>query len=349
MALNVSDPASWAPNLTPDQFWNERSYLAGILIGAVAYGVHATLFFLTLTLLWARPRTHWKDYIWITYTAIVFIVSSLGNGGQFKFTQMIWIDNREYPGGPGAYFAEQSTAFESTLCNAAYIVNGWLQDALILYRFYIIFGGSVMTVLGPVLVFLGEMGVSIALLIALTTEGKTIRNEVAAQLFTSYFAISISLNVLLTLAIVAKLLFVRRRIKHHLQDSSSTYVSVSAMLIESASLYAVCGILFLVPWRLKSPVQSLVLPTLGQAESIAPLLIILRVAQGQAWSADTESRLATSTIKFSSSQHMDTIALSSANGSKGASTTRFHRGTGASEYEEDGVKVEEEIIKKHDV
>lgn len=44
-------------------------------------------------------------------------------------------------------------------------------------------------------------GVSIALLIALTTEGKTIRNEVAAQLFTSYFAISISLNVLLTLAI----------------------------------------------------------------------------------------------------------------------------------------------------
>lgn len=61
----------------------------------------------------------------------MFIVSSLGNGGQFKFTQMIWIDNREYPGGPGAYFAEQSTAFESTLCNAAYIVNGWLQDALI--------------------------------------------------------------------------------------------------------------------------------------------------------------------------------------------------------------------------
>lgn len=33
--------AAWAPNLTPDEFWNERSYLAGILIGAVAYGARS--------------------------------------------------------------------------------------------------------------------------------------------------------------------------------------------------------------------------------------------------------------------------------------------------------------------
>lgn len=93
--------------------------------------MHATLFFTTLNLLWKKKRSDWRDYKWITFVVALFAVSSVANYGQLKFTQMIWIDNRNYPGGPSAYLVEQQTAFEARLVVGGYMVNGWLQDGLI--------------------------------------------------------------------------------------------------------------------------------------------------------------------------------------------------------------------------
>lgn len=197
---------------------------------------------------------------------------------------------------------------------------------------------------GKIVAELARPVVSFWLMIGLSMEGKVLRAGISVQLFTSYFSLSIALNILLTLAIVTKLLIVRRRIKHHAADSErlAQYVTVSAMMVESAALYAVCGILFLVPWGLKNTVEQLVLPTLGQAEvrfvsayflncsfltrsmqSLAPLLIIVRVAQGRAWSSDTESRLNGSTIRFGTTPRTATIGLSSVGSTHGTSTVKF--------------------------
>lgn len=86
---------------------------------------------MTVALLWKKQRTHWRDYTWITYVLLLFALSSIANYGQLKFTQMIWVDNRNYPGGPSAYLVEQQTAFEARLVAGGYLVNGWLQDGLI--------------------------------------------------------------------------------------------------------------------------------------------------------------------------------------------------------------------------
>ena len=44
---------------------------------------------------------------------------------------MTFIDNRNYPGGPGAYNVAQSTNTVAVICNSVYIVNSWLQDTLL--------------------------------------------------------------------------------------------------------------------------------------------------------------------------------------------------------------------------
>lgn len=119
-----------------------------MLIGAVAYGttssslfppscsviatgVHATLFFIALKLLWERSRPNPNAKFWMAYIIVVFAVSSVANGAQFKFTQMSFVDNRHYPGGPSVYIAQQAGAKPSVASISAYIINGWLQDALI--------------------------------------------------------------------------------------------------------------------------------------------------------------------------------------------------------------------------
>ncbi|KZV88702.1 hypothetical protein EXIGLDRAFT_839026 [Exidia glandulosa HHB12029] len=286
--MSTTDPASWAPQESAADLWNERSYLAGILIGAVAYGVHATLFFITLYLMWNRPRSESRksDNAWMAYIVLLFTLSSIGNGAQFKFTEMIFINQRAYPGGPSAYLVEQQNTPIAICCVVAYTVNNWLQDGLILYRFWIIYGRRWSVAAIPTLLFVATLATSLAFFT--TLNGTSFFLDLGAQLLTAYYSISVGLNVILTVAIVARLWIARHRLRRvsTLMPLGHHY-SVAAMLIESAFLYSACGIMFLIPWGLGDPFQNLVLPTLAQIESIAPLLIIMRVMQGQAWSANT--------------------------------------------------------------
>lgn len=284
--MSLSDPSTWKPVQSSYDFWNERSFLAGILIGAVAYGVHATLFFITFSLLWQRKRTQWRDYIWIVYVVALFAISSIANYAQLKFTQSIWIDNRNYPGGPSAYLVEQQTAFDARLVVGGYMVNGWLQDGLILYRFWVIFEGHPLVAL-PALLFLGTIGSSTALMVVIS--GTSYFEGIGATLLIAYYTLSVTLNIFATVTISVKLLIARRRLREVASGISQSYLSVSAILIESSFLYSICGIIFLVPFGLGDPFQNVILPTLAQVESIAPLLIIMRVAQGCAWSPDTRT------------------------------------------------------------
>lgn len=289
MSLEVPANASWAPNESALALWGERSYLDGIFIGAVAYGVHATLFFITLKLLLERPRSAWRDYIWIAFIVALFTISSIGNGSQLKFTQIVFIDARNYPGGPAAFYVDGSRDFMAVFCNSIYTVNTWLQDGLLLYRFWVIFGRSYAFVALPTLVYTASVALGCTVIFMLSRE-MTIWSDIGFQLVTAYWAVSIALNILLTCAIVSRLLFVRRQLGGY-RGSTLPYVSVSAMLIESAFLYSACGIAFLVAYGANSPVQNLILPTLAQMQSIAPLLIIMRVAQGRAWTASTSVSL----------------------------------------------------------
>ncbi len=104
-----------------------------------------------------------------------------------------------------------------------------------------------------------------------------------------YISISLGLNILITIAIVLRLLLFRRRIASVLGTThGAQYTSVAAMIVESASLYSIFSILLLVPFALGSPVASVFLQVIGQIQGCATLLIVLRVAAGKAWSSDTK-------------------------------------------------------------
>jgi hypothetical protein len=85
----------------------------------------------------------------------------------------------------------------------------------------------------------------------------------------AYWSLSIGTTLLLTLCIVAHLLLMRHRIqsacgKHQVQGSP--YLSISAMFVESASLYSIVGMITLVCFAKGFPAQTLVLPLLGQVQ-----------------------------------------------------------------------------------
>jgi len=135
----------------------------------------------------------------------------------------------------------------------------------------------------------------------------------------AYFTITLSLNVILTLLIVVRLLIHRRRVRKHLGPEHAThYTSIASMLIESSALYSLFSLLFLVSFAVRSFAQNLFLPVLAEIqvsaafavfgssflayicpEMISPLLIVIRVARGRGWSTNTAASAFTPTdIQF---------------------------------------------------
>ncbi|KAF7328661.1 hypothetical protein MSAN_02467700 [Mycena sanguinolenta] len=274
---------SWTPDETAAQLWNERCIFIGQFIGAFGYGVHLTLFVQCVHALYSGRKTRRHNWELLLFIFILFALGNIGNATSIFYAQKTFIDDRNYPGGPGAYFFEQSTQWVAVLCNSVYIVNTWFQDGLLLYRFW--------TIYSPKLLYRG--GTSPYVL--------DFADSVCHCDPIPYWAISISMTVILTALIAGRLMFMRYRLKKLVGASSSMpYVTITAMLVESAAIYSINGIIFLVTYGLNDPTQNLWLPVLGQTQSIAPLLIILRVARGQAFTGATVDQL--TSMRFGRSQ-----------------------------------------------
>ena len=77
---------------------------------------------------------------------------------------------------------------------------------------------------------------------------------------TSYFLVSLSLSILLTLMIVARLILHRRNLQKAtgtLDSPAGLYTTVITMLIESYAFYVVTFLVYIVPWEVGSKVTAL--------------------------------------------------------------------------------------------
>ncbi|KAF7982728.1 hypothetical protein HWV62_26594 [Athelia sp. TMB] len=118
-------------------------------------------------------------------------------------------------------------------------------------------------------------------------------SQEAVKFGIAYWTLTISLNVIITLLIVGRLVARRRQMRFVLGDDNvRMYTSISAMLIESMALYSIWGLVFLVTYARSLTLSNLLLPPLGQIQAIATLLIIARVAQGRGWSRRTSQSAA---------------------------------------------------------
>ncbi|KAJ7032812.1 hypothetical protein C8F04DRAFT_1040212 [Mycena alexandri] len=267
--------------------WVEKSNLDGVFLSGVAYGILFTITAQALLLFLQLPKDKIPRLL-IAYVIAMFILASVGFGGNAKFNEMTYIDNRNFPGGPNAY----TVAFYSTPVNmmafAAYTLMSWMADGLVLWRFTLIWDYKYWLSAFPLLMFLGSVGSSIALIISIARPGDRFWSEKSVQFGLAYWSLSIALNIILTVSIVVRIWIVRRQV-HGLVGGplSVQYVSIAAMLIESAALYAIWSMVFLICYARGTPLQNILLPPLGQVQGIAPLLILFRVAQGRAWSQNT--------------------------------------------------------------
>lgn len=84
---------------------------------------------------------------------------------------------------------------------------------------------------------------------------------------TSFYSISLGLNIILTILIIVRILFYRRHLLKSLpEEFASHYVSLATIIVESAAIYSIFAILFLITYAVNNPANQVLLAFASTAQ-----------------------------------------------------------------------------------
>ncbi|KAI0060428.1 hypothetical protein BV25DRAFT_1807362 [Artomyces pyxidatus] len=278
---------------TPEQIFFERTFMASGYLTALGYGIQLMLYGACVRILWKRQRSHLTIFL-ICYISVLCAMNTIWTGTSAFGLQATFIDNRNYPGGPYGFLLVEFSLPFNVLSLASYIIGNVLADALLLWRCHVIWKASIgrradLIVILPAVTLLASLAMGIIYAVD-TSSPAGFFGKITVNTGTIFFAISLSLNILLTLMIVVRIWLHQRKHRALLGSTfGRQYTSMSTMFVESAALYAISSILLLTTYSIGNPINQIFLGLSPSVQMIANYLIIYRVAQGRAWTHDTFS------------------------------------------------------------
>ncbi|KAJ7045755.1 hypothetical protein C8F04DRAFT_1066038 [Mycena alexandri] len=314
----MTGPAAYQPDETPAEIFSEHTWLQGAFLACIAYGMQAILFFMSLHLLAfapARKRSRWNVGL-ASYMVVMFILGTLYMAGLLEFTQEAFVDARNIPGGPNAYEDVMYSLPIDMLANVTVVLLTWLCDLVNIWRCYVVYRSSV--ILGravitlPVLLSFATLAIGILWLKQVGVTSASPWDTSGINFTTPYFAMSLALNILITIMIAARLMMYRWRINRAMPIDSNhgaQYASLAAIIIESAAIYSLFALLFLVPFVIGNPLSQLFLQALSPVQLMVTFLIIFRIAQGKGWSSEESTMMVTSQVQFGTQSPRRTTSI----------------------------------------
>jgi Ni/Fe-hydrogenase subunit HybB-like protein len=124
------------PEYRPDEsdavIFSEHTWLQGAFLATIAYGMSVVLFAMTVYLLQKhKKRKNSKKHTALTiYVSILFVLSSVYQGTLQEWTQLSFIDWRNFPGGPSEF---QDVMFSMPVdmgANTTLVISNWFCDII---------------------------------------------------------------------------------------------------------------------------------------------------------------------------------------------------------------------------
>ncbi|KAJ7669612.1 hypothetical protein B0H17DRAFT_1209680 [Mycena rosella] len=250
-----------------DIFVKRTRAAKGDLVVGVGFGAQFALYISCVRYLWRRKKENCYALFLLTYITVLFSVEFLFIAVEAQTVQMIYIDHRDYPGGPWAFFLATQDAAVNVIFYATLFVLTFLSDMLVLWRCWVIWAAegresiAYLAITFPSIVLLGSFGQPIHLE---------------------------SVNIIISILIITRLLMYRRRLLANVPGAyAAHYISVVTIVVESSALYSVFAVLFLITYAIGQPSSQIWLGVASATQQIAGYLIIYRLADGTAWKADT--------------------------------------------------------------
>ncbi|OCH85264.1 hypothetical protein OBBRIDRAFT_740208 [Obba rivulosa] len=273
----------------------ENSFYVGSYLSGILYGVELVLYFMTIHAVWKTPhsRRPRSDRFFTLYSTVLLIMMTIDISTNAFWGQQMWIIDRDRPGGIPAFIAEESSVWYQTFGTTSSIVLILMGDGLLIYRCFVIWRSSWLVVALPILIYLANFALAILVLITAGTPGGQTFSGRTVDFGTPLYSMAISLNIILTILICGRLLFLSKWVRQTMgSESAEIYTGIMAILIESAVPYSICGIIFLIPYVRGSETSIAFAQIWGKVTCLAPQLIAYRVVTRRAWSSETVSGIA---------------------------------------------------------
>lgn len=272
--------------MSSDSIPYTRGEYITIVAATFSWGFHAALFLVAMHTLFTT-KGGWKRQL----TQIVYVVLLFGSATAYMVCTIAWV-YQEIIVHASDTLEFYQTHFNTTaplLGNVFFIITNFLADSLLLWRTWVVWNRRWLVIVPPAVLLAASTAMSMLTVYQIAQPNTPLFTRASVQMILPYFSLSVSLNLILTLMIVTKLLLARRNM--HLavgKDHGKAYVGVAAMVVESAALYSVSSIIFIATFSSNlSTVFSVFLPLQVHMMCISPILIIIRVAKGRAFTQHT--------------------------------------------------------------
>ncbi|TFK18701.1 hypothetical protein FA15DRAFT_709633 [Coprinopsis marcescibilis] len=298
----------------------EHMFVAGDLVTGIGYGIQLVLYTSCFIYLWGQKNTRSRtSWILIFYMTLLLIIETIFVAVQARTVQDIYIDNRNYPGGPMAYFfATQDKAINVMFAATLFLLT-FLADLLVLWRCWTIWRATLGTYSAyfatafPVMTLLASFALGTLWTLQSSKPGLSFYSQVPKAFGVSYFWISLSTNILMTILITSRLWWYRRTAMRSLpEEQVREYFSLITIFVESAAIYSMFALVFIITYMVDHPINQIALSLTSSSQQIAGYWIIYRIVKGKAWTQHTfASGVGTSrnpAVSFASTHHRTTNA-----------------------------------------
>ncbi|KAJ3747449.1 hypothetical protein DFH05DRAFT_1391641 [Lentinula detonsa] len=279
---------SQSNKLTPSYPSLERYRLDGMILDGFTFGIYTILTIYAVIAIMRGRGTHSKQgkvsktqcYILLSYVVVTFLLGAVGFAANARYTEDIWINFRGQPGWSPEELITNEFFFGTAGLQSTGIlaIMVWIMNALLLYRCVVTWNYARWVIFLMSTVYLAIVALSTSVMVF--AQKQAIFTNLDLQL--SFLTLSCTYNILYTALVAAKILSVQQRVKHTLSaEYAQIYTSVVTIIVESAFLYFIFDLLFLISFAIHSDTEYLILLENCLIQGIAQLLIIIRVAQGR--------------------------------------------------------------------
>ncbi|TBU39965.1 hypothetical protein BD309DRAFT_968480 [Dichomitus squalens] len=288
-----------------------NSYAASVIAG-VTYGAYAVLAAICIHFLLKRRSNTRSQKIILAYTILMLAMTTL-----YYVSGCVWaeVEFVESTMNIDVYDLQTNSRL-SVLKDTAYVINIYLADSLLIYRVWVVWGGAILVVIIPCLLWCGTVSTGIGLLWACSRPTASLVESSIINWQTSFYSCTVSHNIVCTIFIAGRLWYHHRKTRNLRTSAAWSYSSIIAVVIESAALYSLAGIIYIPLVVRMLPAQFAVTAVIGSITSIAPNLIILRMALGTAVSVETADP--SMAFKLSTLHSKPTTGLSQVTGTTAA-------------------------------
>ncbi|KAJ7173011.1 hypothetical protein C8R43DRAFT_679035 [Mycena crocata] len=219
------------------------------------------------------------------------------------------VDDNELPTGPGLlYSLTHLPVWLEGTGDAFFCLNIFMADCLFIWRCWIIWNRRWLIVVLPMLAtisgaVLAGIIVSDQVVALRSLEAFTVAKKSAefVKFSTIYFSLSVATSLTTTFLITVRILLVQRMSKQTGTGSHRSFNPIMEILIESAVLYSVTLLTFVVLDVKKDTSVFYAQNVHAQMAGLAPLLIFLRVAAGHSRGKEEWSTRMSGSLKFAPS------------------------------------------------